>query len=446
MGTSRQIKLGAFIHGVGGHIAGWRHPLAQPDASIDLGFYTSQAQKAETGKFDFVFIADGLFINEKSIPHFLNRFEPLTILSALAAVTSRIGLVGTISTSYSEPFTVSRQLASLDHISGGRAGWNVVTSPLEGSALNYSKTVEEHPDHAKRYRIATEYLEVAKGLWDSWEVDAFVRDKESGVFFDPKKMHALNHKGEFFSVQGPLNIGRSKQGQPVIFQAGASEDGKSFAATWADAIFTGHLNLADAQAFYEDVKGRAAAAGRDPEKVLIMPGIAPIIGRTEEEAEQKYQELANLVSIQQALAYLGRYYDHHDFSVYDLDAPFPELGDIGQNSFRSTTERIKRDAKEGNLTLRQVALQETTPRPLFMGTPEKVANLAAEWFEKRGADGFIVSSSLPQALNDFVDQVVPILQERGLFRTEYEADTLRGNLGIPVPVNRYAAKSDEALV
>lgn len=259
-------------------------------------------------------------------------------------------------------------------------------------------------------------------------------------------MHALNHKGEFFSVQGPLNIGRSKQGQPVIFQAGASEDGKSFAATWADAIFTGHLNLADAQAFYEDVKGRAAAAGRDPEKVLIMPGIAPIIGRTEEEAEQKYQELANLVSIQQALAYLGRYYDHHDFSVYDLDAPFPELGDIGQNSFRSTTERIKRDAKEGNLTLRQVALQETTPRPLFMGTPEKVANLAAEWFEKRGADGFIVSSSLPQALNDFVDQVVPILQERGLFRTEYEADTLRGNLGIPVPVNRYAAKSDEALV
>ncbi|MED4782387.1 LLM class flavin-dependent oxidoreductase [Brevibacillus choshinensis] len=446
MANSRQIKFGAFIHGVGGHIAGWRHPLAQPDASIDFGFYSSQAQKAETGKFDFVFIADGLFINEKSIPHFLNRFEPLTILSALAAVTSRIGLVGTVSTSYSEPFTVSRQLSSLDHISQGRAGWNVVTSPLEGSALNFNKTIDEHPDHAKRYRIATEYLEVAKGLWDSWEDDAFVRDKESGVFFDPKKMHALNHKGEFFSVQGPLNISRSKQGQPVIFQAGASEDGKSFAATWADAIFTGHLTLSDAQQFYEDVKNRAVAAGRNPDEVIIMPGIAPIIGRTEVEAEKKYQELANLVSIEQALAYLGRYYDHHDFSVYELDEPFPDLGDVGKNSFQSTTERIKRDAEKGNLTLRQVALQETTPRPLFMGTAEKVADLVQEWFVERGADGFIISSSIPNALNDFVDHVVPLLQERGFFRTEYEADTLRGNLGLSVPSNRYTTKKNQALV
>ncbi|KQL44793.1 monooxygenase [Brevibacillus choshinensis] len=446
MANSRQIKFGAFIHGVGGHIAGWRHPLAQPDASIDFGFYSSQAQKAETGKFDFVFIADGLFINEKSIPHFLNRFEPLTILSALAAITSRIGLVGTVSTSYSEPFTVSRQLSSLDHISHGRAGWNVVTSPLEGSALNFNKTIDEHPDHAKRYRIATEYLEVAKGLWDSWEDDAFVREKESGVFFDPKKMHALNHKGEFFSVQGPLNISRSKQGQPVIFQAGASEDGKSFAATWADAIFTGHLTLSDAQQFYEDVKNRAVAAGRNPDEVIIMPGIAPIIGRTEVEAEKKYQELANLVSIEQALAYLGRYYDHHDFSVYELDEPFPDLGDVGKNSFQSTTERIKRDAEKGNLTLRQVALQETTPRPLFMGTAERVADLVQEWFVERGADGFIISSSIPNALNDFVDHVVPLLQERGFFRTEYEADTLRGNLGLSVPANRYTTKKNQALV
>jgi alkanesulfonate monooxygenase SsuD/methylene tetrahydromethanopterin reductase-like flavin-dependent oxidoreductase (luciferase family) len=232
----------------------------------------------------------------------------------------------------------------------------------------------------------------------------------------------------------------------VIFQAGASEAGKTFAATWADAIFTGHLTLSDAKQFYEDVKGRAAAAGRNPDEVIIMPGIAPIIGRTEEEAEQKYQELANLVSIEQALAYLGRYYDHHDFSVYHLDEPFPDLGDVGKNSFQSTTERIKRDAQRGNLTLRQVALQETTPRPLFMGTPEKVADLVQEWFVERGADGFIVSSSIPDALNDFVDLVVPILQERGFFRTEYEADTLRGNLGISIPVNRYAKKNDQALV
>lgn len=446
MATIRQMKLGAFIHGVGGHIAGWRHPEAQPDASIDFGFYTRQAQRAEAGKFDFVFIADGLFINEKSIPHFLNRFEPLTILSALAAVTSRIGLVGTVSTSYSEPFTVSRQLASLDHISGGRAGWNVVTSPLEGSALNYGKSIDEHPDHAKRYRIAAEYLQVAKGLWDSWEDDAFIRDKETGVFFDPKKMHALHHKGEFFSVQGPLNISRSRQGHPVIFQAGSSEAGKSFAAQSADAIFTGHVTLADARQFYQDVKSRAEAAGRSPDELLILPGIAPIIGQTEEEAEQKYQELANLVSVEQALAYLGRYYDHHDFSVYPLDEPFPDLGDVGKNSFQSTTERIKRDAKKNNLTLRQVALQEATPRPLFMGTPQKVADMAQEWFEERGADGFIVSSSIPYALHDFIEQVVPLLQERGLFRTEYEADTLRGHLGLPFPENRYTAKARQALV
>lgn len=446
MAKIRQMKLGAFIHGVGGHIAGWRHPEAQPDASIDFGFYTRQAQRAEAGKFDFVFIADGLFINEKSIPHFLNRFEPLTILSALAAVTSRIGLVGTVSTSYSEPFTVSRQLASLDHISGGRAGWNVVTSPLEGSALNYGKTIDEHPGHAKRYRIAAEYLQVAKGLWDSWEDDAFIRDKETGVFFDPKKMHALHHKGEFFSVQGPLNISRSRQGHPVIFQAGSSEAGKSFAARSADAIFTGHVTLADARQFYQDVKSRAEAAGRNPGELLILPGIAPIIGQTEEEAEQKYQELANLVSVEQALAYLGRYYDHHDFSVYPLDEPFPDLGDVGKNSFQSTTERIKRDAKKNNLTLRQVALQEATPRPLFMGTPQKVADMAQEWFEEGGADGFIVSSSIPHALHDFIEQVVPLLQERGLFRTEYEADTLRGHLGLPFPENRYTAKARQALV
>ncbi|MET3290582.1 UNVERIFIED_CONTAM: FMN-dependent oxidoreductase (nitrilotriacetate monooxygenase family) [Brevibacillus sp. OAP136] len=442
MAKPRQLKFGAIIHGVGGNIAGWRHPLAQTDASVSLSFYQEQAQKAEAGKFDLVFIADGLYINEKSIPHFLNRFEPLTILSALAAVTSKIGLVGTVSTSYSEPFTIARQFASLDHISGGRAGWNVVTSPLEGSALNFSKTLEQHPDHAKRYRIATEYLEVAKGLWDSWEDDAFVRDKESGVFFDPKKLHTLNHIGEFFSVQGPLNIGRSKQGHPVVFQAGSSDAGKNLAAYTADAIFTGHPTLADAKQFYQDVKKRAAALGRNPEELVILPGIDPIIGSTQEEAERKYQELAELVSVEQALAFLGRFFDHHDFSQYELDAPFPELGDIGKNSFRSTTDRIKRVAKEKNLTLRQVALQEATPRPHFLGTPEKVADKIQEWFEEQGADGFIVASSIPRGLNEFVDHVVPILQARGLFRTEYEADTLRGNLGLPIPVNRYAKQSE----
>ena len=440
MSNKRKLKFGAIIHGVGGNIAGWRHPNTQADASVSLDFYTSQAQKAEEGKFDLVFIADGLHINKKSIPHFLNRFEPLTILSALAAVTSRIGLVGTLSTSYSEPFNVARQFASLDHISHGRAGWNVVTSPLEKTALNFSKTIEEHPDHAKRYRIAAEYLEVAKGLWDSWEDDAFVRDKETGVFFDTDKLHHLNHRGEFFSVQGPLNIGRSKQGRPVIFQAGSSEAGKNLAAKEADAIFTGHPTLKAAQAFYQDVKERAKAYGRNSDELVILPGIAPIIAATEEEAERKYQEIASLVSIDKALDYLGRYFEHHDFSQYSLDEPFPELGDLGKNSFQSHTDRIKRQAKEENLTLRQVALRETTPKPAFLGTPEKVADLIQEWFEAGGADGFIIGSAVPNGLNDFVDYVVPILQKRGLFRTDYEAETLRGNLEIPFPENRYTNK------
>lgn len=437
MTRKRQLKFGALIHGVGGNISGWRHPEIEPDASVNFSFYQAQARKAEAGKFDLVFIADGLYINEKSIPHFLNRFEPMTILSALTAVTKRIGLVGTVSTSYSEPFTVARQFASLDHISQGRAGWNVVTSPLEGSALNFSKTVEQHPDHATRYRIATEYLEVTKGLWDSWEDDAFVRDKAAGIFFDPKKLHTLNHQGEFFSVQGPLNIGRSKQGQPVIFQAGSSDAGKDLAASSADAIFTGHPTLEDAQQFYQDVKSRAQALGRNPEELVILPGIGPIIGSTDEEAERKYEEIANLVSIEQALNYLGRYYEHHDFSQYSLDDTFPDLGDLGKNSFRSTTDRIRRTAKDKKLTLRQVALQEATPRPLFIGAAEKVADRVLEWFENRGADGFIISSSVPKGLDDFVDHVIPIFQQRGLFRTEYEADTLRGHLGLPFPVNRY---------
>lgn len=437
MSKQRKLRFGTLIHGVGGNISGWRHPDVQTDASVSLDFYKKQALKAEEGKFDLVFIADGLFINEKSIPHFLNRFEPLTILSALAAVTTRIGLVGTVSTSYSEPYTVARQFASLDHISGGRGGWNVVTTPLESTALNYSKTIEQHPDHAKRYRIAAEYLQVIKGLWDSWEDDAFTRNKETGEFFDPSKLHTLNHKGEFFSVQGPLNIGRSKQGQPVIFQAGSSEAGKSLAAKEADAIFTGQPTLEDAREFYQDVKNKAKAFGRNPDELVILPGISPIIGKTEAEAERKYQELANLVSIDKALDYLGRYFDHHDFSQYDLDAPFPELGDIGANSFQSTTDRIKQEAHVEQLTLRQVALREATPRTPFIGTPEKVADVIQEWFEGGGADGFIIAQSLPNELSAFVDDVVPILQKRGIYRTEYEAETLRGNLGLSFPENRY---------
>ncbi|MBB3109592.1 FMN-dependent oxidoreductase (nitrilotriacetate monooxygenase family) [Paenibacillus phyllosphaerae] len=440
--SKRQLKLGANLNGVGNSIAFWRHSEIPTNASVSLEFYKQQALKAEEGKFDLLFIADGLYINEKSNPHFLNRFEPLTLLSALAGATSHIGLVATLSSSYSEPFTVARQFASLDQLSSGRAGWNVVTSPLEGSALNFGKG--EHPQHALRYEIAEEHLEVVKGLWDSWEDDAFIGDKENGIFFDSSKLHTLHHQGKHFSVQGPLNVARSKQGYPIVFQAGSSEAGKELAAKSADAVYTAHETFEEAKAFYQDVKTRAAAYGRKAEEIVIFPGIGPIVGRTEEEAEQKYQRAAELVDIDQALNYLGRYFEHYDFSQFPLDEQFPDIGDLGSNSFRSTTDRIKQEAKEQGLTLRQVAFRASTPRSSFIGTPEQIADRIQAWFEGGAADGFNVRTVVPNGLADFVDLVVPVLQERGLFRKEYESDTLRGNLDLPIPLNRYT-KSEEAV-
>ncbi|MCU6797020.1 LLM class flavin-dependent oxidoreductase [Paenibacillus sp. WQ 127069] len=436
MGNSRKLKIGAMLHGPGGHMAAWRHPDAVADASVNFDFYKQLVHKAEAGKLDLVFVADGLYINEISHPNFLNRFEPVAVLSALSGVSSHIGLVGTLSTSYSEPYTVARQFATIDMISGGRAGWNAVTSPLEGSALNYSKT--EHPSHELRYRIAEEYLQLTKGLWDSWEDDAFVRDKQSGQFIDPSKMHRVNHQGEFYSVQGPLNIARSKQGQPLIFQAGSSDAGRDLAAKEADAIFTGHETIEDAKSFYQDVKSRVVKFGRSAGDVLIFPGISPIVGFTEEEAKAKYEQIANLVDINVALHYLGRFFNHFDFSQFPLDEPLPDLGDLGSEGFKSTSDFIKKLAKEENLTLRQLAIRVASPRGGFTGTPIQIADTIQRWFEEGAADGFMIGSAvLPTGLNDFIDHVVPILQERGLFRTEYEADTLRGNLGLPFPQNRY---------
>lgn len=439
MTKKKTVKLGAWIHGVGGGWADWRHPDSLPNASTNFDFYKQQAQIAEAGKLDFVFIADSVSINENSSPHYLNRFEPMTILSAIAGNTDKIGLVGTVTVSYSEPFTLARQFASLDHISHGRAGWNVVTSWLSGSADNYNK--KELPEHSERYQLAQEFLDVTKGLWDSWEDDALVHDKESGVFFDKEKLHSLNHEGKFFSVKGPLNIARSKQGQPVIFQAGVSENGRNFAANNADAIFAGFEEKEEAKAFYADVKRRAKEFGRNPDEIFILPGIIPVIGDTQEEADRKHQEIADLVSIDKALHALGRPFDDHDFSQYPLDEPFPDVGDLGSNSHRGTSDKIKKMAQEQNLTLRQVALNFATPKGQFVGTPEKVADLIQEWIEEEASDGFIVGASTPKGLPEFVERVVPILQERGLFRTEYEHDTLRGHFGLKVPVNRYANKT-----
>jgi len=435
----KQLKLGAIINGVGGTSTDWRHPDVISDASVNIDFYKQQAQKAEEGKFDLVFIADGLYITEKSLPHFLNRFEPISILSALATVTSKIGLVGTLSTSYSEPFNVARQFGSLDQISRGRAGWNVVTSWLAGTAANFSKGKHNHRD--LRYEVAQEDIDVVRGLWDSWEDDAFVRNKETGVFFDPSKLHALDHTGSFFSVKGPLNVARSKQGHPVIFQAGSSEEGRELAAKEADAVFTGLENLEEAKAFYKDIKARAAAYGRSPDEIKIFPAVGPIVGETAEEAERYYKEIADLVTLEKALEYLGRFFNHHDFTQYSPDVLFQDLDLFAGPSIRSGNDILRQQAQKEKLTLRQVAYRVATPRTGFIGTPEQVADLMETWLEEEAADGFIVGAAVPKGLDRFVDLVVPILQKKGIYRTEYEADTLRGNLGLPVPANRYARRS-----
>lgn len=437
-----RLTFGLMLQGGGSHMNAWRHPSNPPDASVNLDFFISNARKAEENGIAFAFVADGLYINEKSIPHFLNRFEPLTILSALAVATRKLGLVGTVSTSYSDPYTIARQFASLDLISGGRAGWNAVTSPLEGSGRNYSRP---HPEHSLRYEIAHEYLDIAKGLWDSWDDDAFLRDRETGRFFDREKLHRLDHKGRFFQVEGPLNIQRSPQGQPLIFQAGASEAGIGLAGKHADAVFANHVPLEEAQALYRAIKTSAVAHGRLADEVKLFPGAGPIVGRTAAEAEEKYRAIRELVSIEDALAYLGRFFDHHDFSAYPLDAPFPELGDIGKNSFRSTTDRIKRNAALKGQTLREAALEAATPRTELIGSAEEVADRLIERVEKQAADGFVLGFPvIGQGLDDFVELVIPVLEARGVYDRKLPGATLRDHLGLPRRESRYAAATDPA--
>lgn len=434
--TTQPIRFGLMLHGAGGHMNAWRHPSVPADASVNLQHYIRTTQLADANGIAFAFVADGLYINEKSIPHFLNRFEPISILSALAAVTRQIGLAGTISTSYSDPFTVARQFASLDLISGGRAGWNVVTTPLEGTARNYSR---QHPEHAQRYEIADEYLQVTQGLWDSWDDDAFVRDRESGQFFDKDKLHTLDHKGRFFEVAGPLNIQRSAQGQPVIFQAGSSDAGIGLAGKYADAVFTHSPSLDETRQFLRQVKTSAVAHGRQASDVKIFPGIGPVVAATDAEAEAKYERIRNLLSIEDALAYLGRFFDHHDFTQYPLDGPFPELGDIGRNSFRSTTDRIKADAKAHGLTLRQVALQTATPKSHFVGSGKKVAAEIIRWIDEGAADGFILGFPvISEGLDDFIAHVLPELEAQGRYERTLPGHTLRDHLGLPRKASRHA--------
>lgn len=441
--TQNRIPFGLMLHGPGGHMNAWKHPSGPADASVNFQFLLDQTLKAEAAGIAFAFVADGLYINEQSIPHFLNRFEPIALLSALAATTSKIGLVGTLSTSYSDPFTVARQFGSIDLLSNGRAGWNAVTSPLEGSARNYGRA--QHPDHALRYEIAAEHIDIVKGLWDSWDDDAFTRDRATGQFADFEKLHRLNYKGKFHSTEGPLNIQRSPQGQTVLFQAGGSPAGIELAGRHADAVFANSTNIEENRTLTQKLKQSAVAHGRGADAIKVLPGIGVIVGSTEEEVEHKYQEIAGLVNVKEALNYLGRFFDHHDFSQYDLDAPFPELGDIGRNNFQSGTDRIKSRARERGQTLREVALEQTTPRSDFQGTPEQIADKIIEWVDAGAADGFVLGFPVSaQGWKDFDEHVLPILEKRGRHSREQIGSTLRDHLSLPFRESRYALAEEKA--
>jgi N-acetyl-S-(2-succino)cysteine monooxygenase len=430
-----KMNFGVMLEGVGARNWEWLREEVAPNASIDIHSYIQRAQAAEAKKFQFVFIADSLHITLNSSAHYLNRLEPLTMLAAIAVSTSRIGLLATLSTTYTEPFTVARQLASLDLISDGRAGWNVVTSGLDGSALNHS--LDERIPIEQRYKRAREHVEVVKGLWDSWEDDAFIYDKVNRVFFDPDKLHNLNHKGEFFSVAGPLNIARSRQGHPVLFQAGASKDGRQLAARVADAIFSGATGtMEEVRAYSEDVRSQAVAMGRSRESIVFMPHIHPIVAETVKGVERACAELSSQMSYEEQLKWLAFPFSFHDFSQYDPDAPFPDLGAVGSESYGSVTISIKKTAKDENLTLRQVASRFALPRPDFIGTPDKVADACERWFLSGAVDGFILTHNEP-----FYELVIPELQRRGLFHLDYEADTFRGHFGFPPVPNRYAGRA-----
>jgi FMN-dependent oxidoreductase (nitrilotriacetate monooxygenase family) len=437
----RQIRLGAFLQATGHHVAAWLHPDAQADAGLNLAHYKALAQEAERGKFDLVFVADspGGYGNPHDIEVFSRdgktaHFEPVTLWSALSQATDRIGFVATSTTTYEDPYTTARKFASLDWISGGRAAWNVVTT---GADVSPNFSLPAHLEHAKRYERAEEYIDVVKGLWDSYEDDAFVRDRERGVFLDPQKLHLLNHKGAHFQVRGPLNIGRPPQGYPVIVQAGASDAGRELAARTAEVIFTANLTLEDAQEFYGDVKSRLAKFGRRPEQLLVMPGIFPVLGGTEAEAQANYEALQALVHPSVAWSILKRHYDGVDLSGYSLDDQAPPLP-TETNGSKSRLKLVSDLVEREKPTLRQLYRAIATARGhrTVAGTPEQVADAIQDWFENGAADGFnIMPPVLPTALTDFVDQVVPILQARGLFRTEYAGPTLRENLGLERPVN-----------
>ncbi|MGG2922801.1 LLM class flavin-dependent oxidoreductase [Brevibacillus parabrevis] len=437
----RTLHLNLFLSSLGHHEAAWRHPSSRVEDIIDFSRFQRLAQKAEQAKLDSLFLADRYATSRKAVKYgAISGLEPLTLLSALAVVTSRIGLIATVSTSFNEPFNLARRFASLDHLSKGRAGWNIITSGTDGEAQNFN--YERIPEHHLRYERAAEFLDVTLKLWDSWETDALIQDKASGIYADNSKVHEFNHKGKHFAVRGPLNLPRSPQGRPLLVQAGSSEDGKDFAARYAEAIFTAQQSLADAQAFYADVKSRVARYGRSPEQVVILPGICPIIGESEAEAKEKEAQLHELTHPAYSLLQLSNRIGY-DLSSYPLDGPLPELPATEQIAgHQSRAQLIRNLAERENLTLRQLLLRLAGGRGhrTIAGTAEQVADELEAWFTQGAADGFNIMPQLTNGgLEDFIDQVVPKLQQRGLFRTEYTGHTLREHYGLDVPANQFAS-------
>ncbi|GAA1899891.1 LLM class flavin-dependent oxidoreductase [Streptomyces durmitorensis] len=439
--SRRELHLNLFVYPGGHHEAAWRHHGSDPARILDVEFYQDLARRAEAATFDGIFFADGpaLADNVRYASRF--RLEPFTWLSAIAAVTRRIGLIATASTTYSEPYNLARLFASLDHLSRGRAGWNIVTTGAPQAALNFG--LDAHPVHAERYDRAREFLDVVTKLWDSWEDDALVADQETGLFADTDRIHAIDHEGPHLKVRGPLNTPRTPQGRPVYVQAGSSEDGRAFAARYAEAVFTAHQTLGNGQDFYADLKKRAAGLGRDPEKVLVLPGISPFIGSTEAEVRALHDEYNELTQPEYSLQLLHRMLGLR-LTAEQLDGPVPrELietgGERGNGSrFQVILDIIDREQPTVRGLLHRLA--GARGHRVIAGTPEQVADQIQEWFEQGAADGFnVMPPGLPGGFDLFADQVVPILRARGLFRTAYTGTTLRDHYGLARPDSQYAA-------
>ncbi|MCA8234340.1 LLM class flavin-dependent oxidoreductase [Burkholderia cenocepacia] len=441
--SKKQMKLGLSIRYMGYHLGAWRHPELQADAASQFNLYLDIARLAERNKFDLLFLADGIGVRYDDVPkgslcrssHNV-ELEPLTLLSALASQTRQIGLVATASTTYNEPYHIARKYGSLDQISGGRAGWNVVTSWSEQEAWNFNRA--KHLDYDTRYERAAEFVDVVTGLWDSWDADAFVHDKESSVFYDESKLHVLGHTGKHFSVRGPLSVRRSPQGRPILVQAGTSEVGQQIAAKHCDIVFAAQQSMAAAQKYYASVKNRLPALDRSEDELLMMVGLTPIVGRTRDEAQEKYAMLQELIDPLVGLSILKRSFG--DLSHMDLDGPVPPppLEDVG---LRSSASMYYETAQREGLTIRQLykRIAMSQEHLTVIGTANDVADAMEAWIDGKAADGFnIAPTHLPHALHDFADHVLPELRRRGRFRTEYEGTTLRQNLGLPEPRSLYA--------